>query len=197
MKYDLSDFKQIADELLSGLTVDQYMAARIKNTSRAPSKKAPRKRWLAYASASLATCAAAAVFIIAASLGQLNISGNERVAENLQSGGAIQTAQATPLSMQIAADAGKDSPAASPEIADIASTALSNRVEISALPKATFNPLVSYEVFYLENGLCGVKSGESDEAWLIEPIYDSGRIEDGVAIMQSGPNIFEIPLKDE
>ncbi len=196
MKYDLSDFKKIADELLSGLTVDHYMAARIKNSGKARSKQAPRKRWLAYASASLATCAAAAVFIIAASLGHLNISGGGGEATGgLRSEGAVQSAQTTPLSMQMAADTGKASPSPAADFAQ--SAAMSNKVEASALPKATFNPQAKYEVFYLENGLCGIKSSDNGEAWLIEPIYESGRIEDDVAIMQSGSNIFEIPLKDE
>jgi hypothetical protein len=196
LKYDLSDLKKIADELMSDLNVDQHMATRIKNISKAQRKKAPRKRWLAYASASLVTCAAAAAFIIAASLGHWNISGGGNVMGGLQGEGVVQAAQTTPLSVQISADEDKGSPTASPSVEGVASAAMSHRVEASALPKATFSPQARYEIAYLENGLCGVKSDDNG-AWLVEPVYESGRIEDGVAIMQIGENIFEIPLKDE
>ena len=184
MKYELSDLKNIADELLEDVRVDRSLALRIAEKCAAPRvRKAPQKRWFSYAAASCVACAAAAVLIITASVNQLKAPdiGIADIA-----GGGISTTQgegapaATALSLQTLSAGATQDP----------NMPMHSLIE-------TIGDAASSEYIIEQNsdGKFGVKKADSAD-WLIEPEYDSGRIENGIAYMLKGAESFEIPLDE-
>ena len=176
MKYELSDLKNVADELLEDVRVDRSLALRIAAKCAAPQvvKKTQPKRWFTYAAASCVVCAAAAVFIFTASMQQNNTGALAGIAgAGLQDGGAM---------VAMSTQAGAAGATQNPDAYTARVGTMGDAVE-------------KYAVEQGDSGKFGVK-GIGQDGWLVEPEYDSGFIEDGVAYMTKGADSVEISLGD-
>lgn len=194
MRYNLGELKQVSDELLCNLQIDEGKAMFISSACRNRSGlriKTDAKRWPLFAAASLVTCAAAVIFIFSA------VTNKPSPAFSALSGSSISS-----VGQAADSSASADVPASAltaplPGDKGLVGTSSEIMADVfmqtaSEAPVSTTEPEYNYALVQGENGLYGLKTPSGK--WVIEPKYTTAYVEDGIAYFTAGDNTLKYDI---